>query len=132
GEITPKAFVVDQLIINQLLVKVVGKVPHGPTPTAIDAELAKESAGQTYTQRAQALGLSGYTESFYKIVMRVQLLQTALQNLSQAGIDLTSIVKQLQFPVSVSARYGSWDPKNFAFDGNAVLPSYLKLQAGQG
>lgn len=130
-QLSPKAFVVDQLIVDRLLVKVVGLVPNGPSPSAIDAELTKEGRGQSNTSRAEALGLKGYTDSFYKIVLRVQLLQNALQQMQQAGVNLSALVKGLSFPVALSARYGTWDPKSFAFDGTPAVPSYLKLQPGQ-
>ena len=134
GSVSPKAFVVDQLIIDQLLVKVIGALPGGPTPTQVDAELAKESAGKSYTQQAEALGLKGYTESFYKIVMRAQLVSSTLQKADPNGTTLTPILAKLgkEFPVSVSPRYGTWDATKLSFDGNPAVPAYLKLQSGQG
>jgi hypothetical protein len=129
SQVSPKSFVVQELVGDKLLLKLLGSLPKAPSRAAIDAELQTERKGKTYTQEAEALGLKGYTEGFYKIVLRVQLLQTGLQQVEQSGVDLNSAIAKLHFPVKVSARYGTWDAKTLGFSGNPVVPSYLKVQS---
>jgi hypothetical protein len=128
SQVSPKSFVVQELIGNQLLLKILAHLKGAPTPAKIDAELDSERKGKTYTQEGESLGLKGFTDDFYKIVLRVQLLQQGLQSLEQSGTDLDSVVKKLHFPVSVSPRYGTWSAKTLGFTGTMPVPSYLKVQ----
>lgn len=123
----PRAFVMRELIGDAFLLKLLGSLPKAPSRTKIDAELDRERGGKTYTQEAEKLGLKGYTENFYKIVLRVQLVQSGLSQVQSTVLN--NAAAKLHFPVKVSPRYGTWNGKNFSFDGAPALPSYLKVQS---
>jgi hypothetical protein len=129
-QVSPKTFVVQEVIYDRLFLKILAKIPGAPTPARIDAQLDSARKGKTYTQQAESLGLKGYTEAFYKIVLRVELIKQGLSSEQQAGVDVNSIVTKLHFGVTVSPRYGTWDRKTFSLIAGAAVPGYLTVQPG--
>lgn len=131
--IPPRSFVVSELINEQLGLVIARHIPRFAkfSSAQLDARMTATLAGKTPTAEAESLGLKGYPESFYRIVLRVRELGNLLQEQAQAGTDVNKILTSLDFPVSVNPRYGSWDTKNFAFDSSPAVPSYLSVAPEQ-
>jgi hypothetical protein len=133
-QVAPRSFVVAQLIEGQLAFKVMGAIPSvsNVTESQLDARLQNDLAGKTVTQVAESLGLHGFTESFYKIVLRTQEISIVLRGEASKGVDVRSAFDKIKFPVSVSPRYGRWNTKTLTFSAGATVPSYLDLERNPG
>jgi hypothetical protein len=131
--IAPRSFVVNELIYDQLGLRLITQLPQYRkfTSAQLDARLAADLAGKTPKKVAEGLGLKGYPTKLYRIVLRVQELQRLIQSAAQSGANLTSVIRHLHFPVSVNPRYGSWNKTNLAFNTTPVQPSYLSVAPGQ-
>jgi hypothetical protein len=129
-QISPRSFVLSQLINERLGFAILQAVPavSKVTPAQIDAQLQSDLAGKTPRQVAETLGLHGYTDAFYHVVLRVQEISGVLRQ--QDGTAVQKAISSVHFPVSVSPRFGSWDNKQLRFTSGATLPSYLELQSG--
>ena len=130
--VPPRSFVLSELINERLGLDLVHHIPRFEafSSAQLDARMTATLAGKTPTAEAESLGLKGYPERFYRVVLRVGELGTLLREQGQAGVDVNSILTKLDFPVSVSPRYGTWDAKNFALDGSPAVPSYLSVAPG--
>lgn len=131
-QISPRSFVLAQLINERLGFKIVKQVPglKSLTSEQLDAQLERDIGNRTATQVAEGLGLKGYTEAFYRVVLRVQELSGLLQTAQQNGADLRSIFTSLVFPVTVSPRYGQWDKTQMTLNSGTAIPSYLTVLPG--
>jgi hypothetical protein len=131
-QVSPRSFVLAQLINERLGFRIVEEVPGlaSLTSAQLDARLDRDLGDQTVTSVAESLGLKGYTEAFYRIVLRVQELSRALQDQAQKGVDIRRILTTLTFPVTVSPRYGTWDKAGLSLRGTIGIPSYLTVQPG--
>jgi hypothetical protein len=127
--IPPRSFVVSELINERLGLDLVRHVPRFEqfSSAQLDARMTATLAGKTPTAEAESLGLKGYPERFYRIVLRVRELGNLLQEQAQAGTDVNKILTSLDFPVSVNPRYGSWDAKHYSFNASPTVPSYLSV-----
>jgi hypothetical protein len=132
SQISPRSFVVAQLINERLGFKILAAIPSVSDVTAaqLDAQLQSDLAGKSVTEVAETLGLHGYTEDFYKIVLRVQELSGVLRNAQQNGVDVSKAINSVSFPVSVSPRYGRWDANNLQFSSGVTVPGYLDVRPG--
>lgn len=131
-QVSPRSFVVAQLINERLGFKILGAIPSVShlTSAQLDAQLQSQLAGKSVDQAAQTLGLHGYTTDFYKIVLRVQEIGSVLRNAQANGVDIGKAISSVTFPVSVSPRYGRWDSRQLQFDSGATVPGYLDVQPG--
>ena len=129
--IAPRSFVLNELIYDRLGLKLISAVPQYAhfTSAQLDARLAADLAGETPKKAAERLGLKGYPTRFYQVVLRVQELQKLIQGAVQAGADLATVIRHLDFPVSVNPRYGSWEKKNLIFKPAPPTPSYLDVKS---
>lgn len=132
--ISPRSFVVNELINQKLYFKVIGEIPSVSklTETQLDAQLQSDLQGKSVTQVAESLGLHGFAESFYKIVLRAQEEVLVLRSAQSNGVDVSTAIRKVDFPVTVSPRYGTWDEKSLQLTAGSRLPSYLDLQPGNG
>ena len=132
--VSPRSFVVAELINQKFYFKVIGAIPSVSklTETQLDAQLHSDLQGKSVTQVAEGLGLHGFTEDFYRVVLRAQEEVLVLRSAQSNGVDVSSAIRKVDFPVTVSPRYGRWDAKNLQFDAGSRLPSYLELQPGPG
>ena len=129
-QISARSFVVSQLINERLAFAILQAVPavSNVTPAQIDAQLQSDLAGKTPREVAETLGLHGYTDAFYHVVLRVQEISGVLRQ--QSSVAVQKALSTVHFPVSVSPRYGSWDGKQLRFTSGVTLPSYLDVQSG--
>jgi hypothetical protein len=132
--VSPRSFVVSELINQKLYFKVIGAIPSVSklTETQLDSQLQSDLQGKSVTQVAESLGLHGFTEDFYRIVLRAQEEVLVLRSAQSNGVDVSAAIHKVHFPVTVSPRYGTWDPKTLAFTAGGRLPGYLDLQPGAG
>lgn len=129
-QISARSFVLSQLINERLGFAILHAVPSvsGVTPEQIDSQLQNDLNGKSPRQVAESLGLHGYTDDFYDIVLRVQEISSVLRQ--QPSTDVNKAVSTINFPVSVSPRFGRWDNKQLRFSSGGTVPSYLDVQAG--
>jgi hypothetical protein len=130
--VSPRSFVVSWLINAQLYRKVMSVIPSvsNVTEAQLDSQLQDDLAGESVTHFAESHGLHGFTDAFYQVVLHTQEVIVVLQNARSNGVDVGAAFNKLNFPVSVSPRYGSWDGKQFLFTSGAALPGYLDVQPG--
>jgi hypothetical protein len=130
-EISPRAFVVEILVYNQLLHDLLAKTPGG-APTGGELAALKKTAlgGKTARQAASGQGIKGYSDAFNREFVRRLAYASALQARSQKGADIDKLAKELDIKVSLSPRYGRWDAKALTIDTRpeAAVPSFVTLQ----
>jgi hypothetical protein len=129
-QISARSFVVSQLINERLFFAILHAVPavSSITEAQIDSQLQNDLAGRTPREVAETLGLHGYADSFYQVVLRVQEISGVLRQ--QPGTDVQQAISAIHFPVSVSPRYGRWDGKQLQFSSGGTVPGYLDVQPG--
>jgi hypothetical protein len=132
GSISPRSFVLAELINERLGFKILQAIPSVSSVTSqqLDAQLQKDLAGKSVKSAAEGLGLKGYTTDFYQIVLRVQEIARVVSSQQQSGADLQKIFKDIHFPVTVGPRYGTWDKKNLTLNGTIPIPNYLSVAPG--
>lgn len=130
AQVSPRSFVLSQLINERLGFAILHAVPavSGVTPQQIDSQLQNDLNGKSPRQVAESLGLHGYTDDFYQIVLRVQEISSVLRQ--QSGTAVQKAIATIDFPVSVSPRYGSWDNKQLRFTSGGAVPGYLDVKSG--
>lgn len=128
--IAPRAYVLTTLIQARAYLRLLASTKGG-TPSEGDIARVTQQAlhGITVEQAAQQNDVRGYTLSFDRLWVRVQILGLALHNASQQGVDVGALIDKLVFPVTVNPRYGAWDKKILALsaDSRAGVPDYLTL-----
>jgi hypothetical protein len=129
-QISPRSFVVSQLINERLGFAILQAVPavSNVTPAQIDSQLQSDLAGKTPREVAESLGLHGYTDDFYQIVLRVQEISGVLRQQDSTAVQ--KAISTIHFPVTVAPRFGRWDGKQLRFSSGATVPGYLDLKSG--
>lgn len=129
-QVSPRSFVLSQLINEQLGFAILHAVPavSSVTPQQIDSQLHNDLNGKSPRQVAESLGLHGYTDAFYHIVLRVQEISSVLRQ--QSGTAVNKAISTIHFRVSVSPRYGRWDNKQLRFTAGGTVPGYLDVKSG--
>jgi hypothetical protein len=131
-QISPRSFVVSELINEKLGFKILKAIPSisNVTQTQLEAKLHDDLAGKSVSQVAEQLGLHGYTTAFYEIILRVQEISGLLRTAQSNGVDVSAVFSKISLPVSVSPRYGHWDSVNLRFTSGATVPGYLDVRPG--
>ena len=131
-DIVPRSFVLQTLIEDRLFAAAL--VDTGGTPSSKDmaTELAQVTQGQTPTQVAQGFTKYGFTASFAQVVVHRSALEQILATRVGATSDFTPLlaeVAKLNIPVSVNARYGSWDARSLGVQTgpSAGVPDFVTL-----
>lgn len=131
-EVAPRAVVAQTLIEIRLLEAVLAAAPGGaPSQGRVAQARAAVLAGKSAKQFTAAHGLTGFTDSFADVFVHDQALGALLTSYQQQGVDVRRLLAQTRLHVSVSPRYGKWDPQSLSLlGGNAGsnLPGYLTLQ----
>lgn len=129
-QVSPRSFVLSTLINERLGFKILSLIPEVShiTSTQLDAQLHRDLAGKTPRQVAEQGGLHGFTDDFYTLLLRVRELILVIQQQPRSTVQ--RVFNQVDFPVSVSPRYGRWDPKQLQFTPGGSMPSYLDIQPG--
>jgi hypothetical protein len=129
-QVSARSFVVSQLINERLAFRILQAIPavSSVTPAQIDAQLQTDLAGKTPREVAETLGLHGYTDAFYRIVLRVQEISGVLRQ--QSSADVQKALNSVKFPVSVSPRYGRWSTADLRLTTGAAVPGYLDVLPG--
>jgi hypothetical protein len=140
---SPRSEVMQFLVQEQVFRSTLASL--GPVPTAAQLAALHDEAASVLLQTTltgdaldkalkDGLPTSGISAKFAPVYLRVQELEYSLiksQHLTQLT-QLVALVKKAGVKVSVSPRYGTWDPKTLALDGKAVVPSYLTVQPTPG
>lgn len=139
--VSPRTQVLQYLIQEQVFEQTLASF--GSVPSAGRLAATHDDAASTLLQtqlagaaldKAVRTGLptSGISASFTSTFLRVQELEYAiitakrLQQLPQ----LIALIRKAHVHVSVSARYGTWDPAHLALNATVPVPTYLKIQPG--
>jgi hypothetical protein len=127
----PRSFVLNALIEEKLFTKLLAATPSGlPSDGQLSSIQATDLAGKSVHAIATQLHVVGYTSSFEKKYIGVQVLGSLLSKASSQGVDVNTLANKLKFPVSVNPRYGTWNRTTFllATGSKAGLPGFLTLQ----
>jgi hypothetical protein len=130
-KIAPRTIVLTVLVKERLYRALLAKTPSGsPSEGQLMTLVSRSRQGKSYQQAASALGVKGYTTAFAKHLLTYAELGNLLNAAVQSGVDVNKIASKLKFPVSVSARYGTWDKKTFSVvpDSSAGVPTFVTLQ----
>jgi hypothetical protein len=137
--VSPRSQVLQYLIQEQVFEQTLaanGRVPTVGQLAATHDAAASVLLQTSLTGRAlddaikKGLPTSGISPKFVAKYLRVQELEYALiksKRLTQLS-ELLALIKKADIPVSVSARYGQWDPKSLSVTTAKSTPSYLELQ----
>lgn len=128
--VSPRAYVLDTLINTELATRILAKTPAGiPPNNQILAAEQQSVTGSTVAAFVATFVRHGFTAGFGELLLRERALVVILQNRAQGGVNVTAIIKNLRFPVTVSPRYGSWNPTGLALDTapTAGVPSFVTL-----
>ncbi len=135
SSIGPRAFVVQILVTNAVLKKLVAKAPGGgPSGTQVKALERRGLGGKSAKVFTESQGVKGYTTAFDRQVVDFLAYRSVLNTLQQQGVDVGTLIKKTKVPVQVSSRYGTWNPDQLALDtsAGAGLPGFVSLQPGSG
>lgn len=128
-QIPQRSFVLNVLIQERLLNKVIKRLPNGgPKESDISQEIKTELQGHTPAEAAKLSGVIGYTPQFVDKWVRDVVLNNVISSLIQQGtVDGHKLLDKLSFDVTVSGRYGSWDAKTYSLQSNRGdgLPGFL-------
>jgi hypothetical protein len=137
--VSPRSQVLQYLIQEQVFTKTLasfGTVPSAGQLAGLHDEAASVLLQTQLTGAAldkairQGLPSSGISAKFLKTYLRVQELEYAIiktRKLSRLA-ELLALIKKAGVTVSVSPRYGKWDPHTLGLDGKVAVPSYLSVQ----
>jgi len=135
----PRSQVLQVLIQEQVFRRVLAQ--QGIRPTATDLAKVHDEAAAAVLQtelRGTALDAAlderlpafGIKKSFRPVLLRTQELEFLF--VKNAGGKAQSQLTKADVSVSVSPRYGAWDPKSLTLGNDPVLPSFVTAQAGPG
>ena len=131
--IVPRSFVLQTLIEERLFTAALVATQGGP-PSSKDLDTAKQAVtqGQTAAQVRQGFTKFGFTGAFADVVVHRSELEEILAARVGATSDFTPLIAEvakLNIPVSVSARYGSWDAQSLGMQTGptAGVPGFVTL-----
>ncbi|WP_375477141.1 hypothetical protein [uncultured Jatrophihabitans sp.] len=129
----PKTIVLQTLIDIQLYDKTLANTPAGvPTKAQLATATSALLKGQSPTAYLKQGRLLGFSRSFADEFVHRQVLFSKLTTLQTDGVDVATAYRKASVSVTVSPRYGKWDPKGRSllssnqFDG---VPSFVTLTA---
>jgi len=138
GTVSPRVQALNSLIQERVFSHTLRRM--GVKHAASDLEAAHDEAasrlfGSTSTgaefdaQLAQRATEFGFTDKYPPLVIRVAELEDLLINATRATSlsGLAAAVRKHPVPISVSGRYGTWDPDKLQLstDANAGVPSFV-------
>lgn len=130
-QVAPKPFVLDILIGEQFYRAVLAKTPGGaPSDGQLSAMIAQYLGARTAQQAVEGFGIHGYAPEFAQYVLEYSELGSMLNQRVQQGVDVRSVARKLDFPVSVNPRYGTWDRTSYMLSTgpSAGLPGFVAFQ----
>jgi hypothetical protein len=140
---SPRSQVLQYLIQEQLFTKTLAFLKKTPSEGALAAAhdpaatllLQTQLSGRDLDNAVRkGLPSSGIKADFGATFLRVQELEYTIiqaKRLTKLA-ELLALIKQAKISVSVSPRYGHWNPATLSLDGKAVVPSYLSAQPVPG
>jgi len=129
-----RSFVLNILIEDRLFALIASRLPKpGLSEKQIQADIAKQVAGTSKKElAAQVAGITGFKSKFYDLFAHAYILNEIFGQINQqAPAILNEALKGLKFPVTVSAAYGTWDPKTYQLKSGPTdgYPAYMKFPA---
>ena len=131
-DIVPRSFVLQTLIEDRLFTAALVDTHGLPSNADLAAAYQQVTQGQTAAQVEQGFTKYGFTPAFAAVVVHRSEYQAILANRVGATSDYTPLVAEvakLNIAVSVSPRYGSWDPQNLGVQTGpaAGVPDFVTL-----
>jgi len=135
----PRSQVLQTLIQEQVFRKALAE--QGVHPSASDLANVHDQAAASVMQTQltgsaldtaldKRLPAFGIKSSFRPTLLRTQQLEYLF--LKKVGDQAQAALTKADIPVSVSPRYGAWDPKTLSLGTEAVLPSFVTPQPTPG
>jgi hypothetical protein len=132
GTIVPRSYVLQDLILQELMMR--GLAAHGGSPSnaTVAKVITQLKQGQSDAQVAAGYTRYGFTPQMAAFDYRVHALESLLGNRTRSR-DLPALAKavnRMNVPVSVSRRFGAWDPATLSIStsNGAGLPKMVSLQ----
>jgi hypothetical protein len=126
--VVPRTIVLQTLIQTKLLERALQA--HGGAPTSAELSEARAAVlrGTTEAEQIAQLVKYGFKPAFASAYINSFVLDSVLANRLHASsaADIVSALQQLDVPVAVNPRYGSWEPKTFSL-GEPQPPTFLTL-----
>ncbi len=134
GQIAARNVVLSTLIQQQIYDRALQSFGGAPTPTELGAARQQVLNGGTEDQLLAQVVAAGLDRSFEPLFLRTGSLAEVLQARATAGgTDQTNQIlgTLAKVPVSVSPRYGSWDPTKRTLSGDPAqsVASFVNLAA---
>lgn len=139
GPVQPRSSALTQLIQEKIFEETLRG--HGGVPTdsqlaavhdkAISAIAQSSLTGADYDRAvAQQVKKFGFSSRFGKLVVRTLELEYTLATRLKSPSQLLPAIKKAGISVTVSGRYGKWDPSRLNVDtsGSNGLPSFVQLE----
>jgi hypothetical protein len=129
---SPRSFVLEILVDNEVLPRVVAKAD-GHEITAAELAAAKAAALQGTSEAViekQAAGL-GFRAKLADQVVEQAAYGTLLSAAQGRGVKVDAIIKALKLKVSVNPRYGAWNAAGLSIDSGTTdgVPSVVRFPA---
>ena len=127
--VIPRQLVVETLINERLYGELYAENGGKPSAAALAATDTQILQGTTKADIVRQSLASGYQPSFTDIRIHVVEMQALLQGRFGTQAALKTAVDKLKFSVSLSPRYGKWDPTQLGVTqlGKKTLPDMLTL-----
>lgn len=130
SSIAAKTFALQYLVQNEVFPALLAA--NGSPVTAADLATAKSSVLRGSDERVlvDQITKSGFTSKFEPIVLRNHELLTILRAKLTSNEQATAAITRLKENISISPRYGSWDPQSLSLVGvgKKQLPSVLSFE----
>jgi predicted small secreted protein len=134
--IEPRSYVLQTYILGRLFRCALAATTGGlPTEAELAAADKQITQSQTPAQTQAQYTKYGFKASFAALDIRNSTYEAVLAQRLNATTDAGPIlneIKKLKMPVSVSARYGSWDASTLSLSSGPTdgLPSFVTLEGG--
>jgi hypothetical protein len=132
GTVVPRSYALEALVLQELLLR--SLAAHGGTPSAATIKATEVQLRQGQSPTAVRAGYTryGFAPKMAEFDYRVHALEQLLGNRTKAANiqALAKVVNAQHIPVSISRRYGKWQPStlSIATSNGAGLPNMVKLQ----
>jgi hypothetical protein len=130
GASTPaKNFVLQFLVRNEVFPMLLAAAGSPVTEAQLEATKAAALEGTTERELTQQIVASGLSDRFEPVVLRNRQLLAVLRSKLTTDKQINDALAKVKDKVSISPRYGSWDPTSLSVTnlGKKQLPSVLSF-----
>lgn len=129
--IVPKVYALQALIVNELFDKALADTKGGaPSKAELAAATNSVTSGASEAQQSAQYTKYGFAKNFAQLDIRGSALEGILAQRVGATTTAAPIlaeIAKLKIPISVSGRYGAWDPKTLSISESGGVPSFVRF-----